>query len=221
MSGSSISPQDWVFTLCSQRVLAQTRPGAIILLHDGGGDRSQTVAALPIILRALRAERYQIVTVSTLFGLPPVSSCDETKARAWFARDGVQPDPDHAIYQDWLRRLCSGQNFFPATSREYDLSRYVVAQNFAHTAHRIEWDRRTGVIHVSTMWSWATGEFTADHVQPQWGTPITRAWFDQYFAGYNRGPALEPPHSANGATTQCFQYSCATARSGVVDWTKR
>jgi peptidoglycan-N-acetylglucosamine deacetylase len=42
------------------------KPGAIILLHDAGGDRSQTVAALPRIIRALRARRYRFVTVPKL-----------------------------------------------------------------------------------------------------------------------------------------------------------
>jgi len=42
------------------------RPGAIILLHDAGGDRSQTVAALPKIIAALRRRHYQLVTVPRL-----------------------------------------------------------------------------------------------------------------------------------------------------------
>jgi peptidoglycan/xylan/chitin deacetylase (PgdA/CDA1 family) len=42
------------------------RPGAIILLHDAGGDRSQTVAALPQIIAALRRRHYQLVTVPEL-----------------------------------------------------------------------------------------------------------------------------------------------------------
>jgi peptidoglycan-N-acetylglucosamine deacetylase len=42
------------------------RPGAIILLHDAGGDRSQTVAALPRIIAALRRQHYQLVTVPRL-----------------------------------------------------------------------------------------------------------------------------------------------------------
>jgi peptidoglycan/xylan/chitin deacetylase (PgdA/CDA1 family) len=42
------------------------RPGAIILLHDAGGDRSETVAALPLIIRKLRARGYQLVTVPRL-----------------------------------------------------------------------------------------------------------------------------------------------------------
>jgi hypothetical protein len=37
-----------------QRVLAAARPGAIVLLHDGGGNRSATVAALPAIIDGLR-----------------------------------------------------------------------------------------------------------------------------------------------------------------------
>jgi peptidoglycan/xylan/chitin deacetylase (PgdA/CDA1 family) len=43
-----------------------SRPGAIILLHDAGGDRSQTVAALPKIIAALRRRHYQLVTVPRL-----------------------------------------------------------------------------------------------------------------------------------------------------------
>jgi peptidoglycan-N-acetylglucosamine deacetylase len=35
-------------------VLAGVRPGVIVLLHDGGGDRSATVAALPAIIDGLR-----------------------------------------------------------------------------------------------------------------------------------------------------------------------
>ena len=40
--------------------------GNIVLLHDGGGNRDQTLAALPLIIHGLRARGYQIVPVSTL-----------------------------------------------------------------------------------------------------------------------------------------------------------
>jgi peptidoglycan-N-acetylglucosamine deacetylase len=46
--------------------LAGARPGAIILLHDAGGDRSQTVAALPRIIAGLRRRHYRLVTVPRL-----------------------------------------------------------------------------------------------------------------------------------------------------------
>ncbi len=42
------------------------RPGAIILLHDAGGDRSETVAALPLIIKRLRAKGYRLVTIPRL-----------------------------------------------------------------------------------------------------------------------------------------------------------
>jgi len=42
----------------------------IVLLHDAGGDRSQTVAALPQIIERLQHDGYQLVPVSTLAGLP-------------------------------------------------------------------------------------------------------------------------------------------------------
>jgi peptidoglycan/xylan/chitin deacetylase (PgdA/CDA1 family) len=46
--------------------LAGARPGAIILLHDAGGDRSQTVKAVPRIIAGLRARHYRLVTVPRL-----------------------------------------------------------------------------------------------------------------------------------------------------------
>ncbi|GAA4777103.1 glycosyltransferase [Stakelama sediminis] len=60
----------------------------IILLHDGGGNRAQTVAALPIIIDQLRAHGYRFVPVSTLAGLshetvmPPISQSDRMMAGA-------------------------------------------------------------------------------------------------------------------------------------------
>jgi peptidoglycan-N-acetylglucosamine deacetylase len=49
-----------------QAALRGARPGAILLMHDAGGDRSQTLAALPAIVRRLRARRYRLVTVARL-----------------------------------------------------------------------------------------------------------------------------------------------------------
>jgi peptidoglycan/xylan/chitin deacetylase (PgdA/CDA1 family) len=46
--------------------LAGARPGAIILLHDAGGNRSETVAALPHIIAGLRRRHYRLVTVPRL-----------------------------------------------------------------------------------------------------------------------------------------------------------
>jgi chitin deacetylase len=67
----SVDPLDWRTPgtgAIVSRVLAQTGPGAIILSHDGGGNRSQTLAAAPQIIRALRARGYRFVTVSELLG---------------------------------------------------------------------------------------------------------------------------------------------------------
>jgi peptidoglycan-N-acetylglucosamine deacetylase len=50
----------------AERALAGARPGAIILMHDGGGDRSQTIAALPAIVRGLRRRGLHPVTIPRL-----------------------------------------------------------------------------------------------------------------------------------------------------------
>ena len=59
--------------------LAGARPGAILLLHDAGGNRSETVAALPAIIAKLRARGYQLVTVpKLLLDNPPPHDQDIT-----------------------------------------------------------------------------------------------------------------------------------------------
>jgi peptidoglycan/xylan/chitin deacetylase (PgdA/CDA1 family) len=46
--------------------LSGARPGAILLFHDGGGDRAETVAALPRTIARLRQRGYSLVTVPEL-----------------------------------------------------------------------------------------------------------------------------------------------------------
>src|SRR5271166_3552404 len=63
--------------------------GNILLLHDGGGDRSETVKALPQIIDGLRARNYVLVPVSGLLGktredvMPPISANE--RWAAWVA----------------------------------------------------------------------------------------------------------------------------------------
>ncbi len=49
-------------------ILNNTQTGSIILMHDGGGPREQTVTALKRVLKKLRARGYRFVTVSELLG---------------------------------------------------------------------------------------------------------------------------------------------------------
>jgi peptidoglycan/xylan/chitin deacetylase (PgdA/CDA1 family) len=55
-------------------VLGKARPGAIVLMHDAGGQRIETVEALPRIISGLRAQGYRLVTVPQLLvdNPPPV-----------------------------------------------------------------------------------------------------------------------------------------------------
>src|SRR5205814_1291346 len=77
----SIDPQDWSkpgADVILQRVKQQRRDGNIILLHDAGGDRSQTVEALPRILDWLQERGDKVVPLSELLNIsrddlmPPV-----------------------------------------------------------------------------------------------------------------------------------------------------
>jgi len=70
MAGWGIDPGDWKrppARFIVQRVVAAARPGAIILLHDGGGDRKQTIDALPAIIGQLKAQGYTFVTLDEMY----------------------------------------------------------------------------------------------------------------------------------------------------------
>jgi cellulose synthase/poly-beta-1,6-N-acetylglucosamine synthase-like glycosyltransferase/peptidoglycan/xylan/chitin deacetylase (PgdA/CDA1 family)/spore germination protein YaaH len=65
------TPQEMIDSVFEQINEANTKTwmrGSIILMHDGGGDRSATIAALPKLIEALRAHGYEIVPVSQLIG---------------------------------------------------------------------------------------------------------------------------------------------------------
>jgi peptidoglycan-N-acetylglucosamine deacetylase len=79
---------DGVFETIAEMQTHPWNKGSIILLHDGGGDRSATIAALPVLIEALRAHGYQIVPVSQLVGktreevMPPLTPHQRWQARA-------------------------------------------------------------------------------------------------------------------------------------------
>ena len=54
-----------------QNALAGVQSGSVILMHDGGGDRSQDLDALPQIIERLQADGYQLVTLSELMASDP------------------------------------------------------------------------------------------------------------------------------------------------------
>ncbi len=62
----TLDPVDWSrpgWGAIVYRVESRVRTGSVILMHDGGGDRSQTVAALGVILRDLKARGYVFGTL--------------------------------------------------------------------------------------------------------------------------------------------------------------
>ena len=88
--GERIDPRDWVRGVTADAIVAEVRdelqsaedPGHVILLHDAGGDRSATVAALPRILEGLQGQGYRFVPLSELLG--------QTRAQLMPAPSGVE-----------------------------------------------------------------------------------------------------------------------------------
>ena len=88
--GLHVDPNDWQrpgADAIVQQVLDQMRSASstksmnVVLLHDGGGDRAQTVVALPRIIAALKAQGYGFVTASQLVGIPQASAMPAISAR--------------------------------------------------------------------------------------------------------------------------------------------
>jgi cellulose synthase/poly-beta-1,6-N-acetylglucosamine synthase-like glycosyltransferase len=89
------SPQEITDSVLEQLDEMKTHPwmrGSIILLHDGGGNRAATVAALPVLITTLRAKGYEFVPVSDLMGkttaevMPPIAPKMRWQARIdWVA----------------------------------------------------------------------------------------------------------------------------------------
>lgn len=79
--GESIDPEDWQKPSSDEiirRVLKELPNGNIILLHDAGGDRTNTIEALPKIIETLKSKGYTFTTIHQLLGkkadelMPPV-----------------------------------------------------------------------------------------------------------------------------------------------------
>ncbi len=64
-----IGPKDFKYAHSYEilgKVLKKLKPGSIIVLHDGGGDRSVTVEAVNILVKDIREMGYKFVTISEL-----------------------------------------------------------------------------------------------------------------------------------------------------------
>ncbi len=99
--GWNVDPSDYAqpgAAAIEQRVLAQVQPGSIVISHDGGGPRGQTLAAYPKIIAALRRRGYRIVTIPQLLGFRPVyEPCIRLCDGIGVPRGGV---PSDAIVQN-------------------------------------------------------------------------------------------------------------------------
>jgi peptidoglycan-N-acetylglucosamine deacetylase len=97
MVGLRIDPGDWKPSVTPDEIVQRTidraqdnnpeTRGNVVLLHDSGGDREATIAALPRLIRELRAKGYTFVPVSALGGwtrdqvMPPLSGSETLYTR--------------------------------------------------------------------------------------------------------------------------------------------
>jgi peptidoglycan/xylan/chitin deacetylase (PgdA/CDA1 family) len=66
-----VDPRDWSLPgteAIYSNIVSHARSGSIILMHDGGGPRGETLAALPRVIDTLRARGFGFATVSELLG---------------------------------------------------------------------------------------------------------------------------------------------------------
>jgi len=90
------SPASITQSVLRQIETMKTKPqfrGSIILMHDGGGDRTSTIAALPVLIDELRARGITIVPVSALMGK---TSADVMPRLTW--RQYIRSLPDSIAF---------------------------------------------------------------------------------------------------------------------------
>ena len=72
---STTDSEDWQrpgVRAIEKNAMAGSADGAVVLMHDGGGDRSQTVAALDALLTTWKADGYRVTSVGSAIGAPDV-----------------------------------------------------------------------------------------------------------------------------------------------------
>ena len=79
----SVDSLDWRNSMQSLKdnVLRQASSGGIVLMHDGGGNRSKTVEALPNIIAELKKRKYKFVTVPELLQMQDKGSKEQKIAQ--------------------------------------------------------------------------------------------------------------------------------------------
>jgi peptidoglycan/xylan/chitin deacetylase (PgdA/CDA1 family) len=92
-----VDTRDWTTpgTSSIYHVATSGGRGSIVLMHDGGGDRSQTVAALPSIIHSYESRGYEMKTMTQLLGGHYVLKEDRSRGRAWDPAAPVPPEPIH------------------------------------------------------------------------------------------------------------------------------
>jgi cellulose synthase/poly-beta-1,6-N-acetylglucosamine synthase-like glycosyltransferase/peptidoglycan/xylan/chitin deacetylase (PgdA/CDA1 family) len=89
---ADIDSKDWQRRGVARTVASATPRrgrGGVVMFHDGGGDRSQTVAALKVLIPRLKAQGYRFVSLAQLAGVPesalsPAASAAERRRGALF-----------------------------------------------------------------------------------------------------------------------------------------
>jgi peptidoglycan-N-acetylglucosamine deacetylase len=90
------SPAEITNLVLDQLNTMKTKPqfrGSVILMHDGGGDRSATIEALPVLIDTLRQHGYTIVPVSALMGM---TTAQVMPALTW--RQYIRAIPDSIAF---------------------------------------------------------------------------------------------------------------------------
>jgi cellulose synthase/poly-beta-1,6-N-acetylglucosamine synthase-like glycosyltransferase/peptidoglycan/xylan/chitin deacetylase (PgdA/CDA1 family) len=81
---SDLDTEDWRKPATAAAIATAATPqrgqGAVVLMHDGGGDRSQTVAGLDQLLTRLEKQGYRFTTVSQGLDLPPMAPASTSQS---------------------------------------------------------------------------------------------------------------------------------------------
>jgi peptidoglycan-N-acetylglucosamine deacetylase len=180
--GASIDPRDWEVRHADtivRRCLRQADGDGILLLHDAGGDRRATVAALPPLIAAYRARGYRFVSLPDLLRVPRDAVMPFTANRpvvAALLHAGL-------ACQDVWTRACGGVTLVGLLM--------VVLRGLATTSFALLQYRRSQRVlpHGSDDWQRSQGSGAATRLRRVPG----RGWGPPRFVAGTRGGALRLP----------------------------
>jgi cellulose synthase/poly-beta-1,6-N-acetylglucosamine synthase-like glycosyltransferase/peptidoglycan/xylan/chitin deacetylase (PgdA/CDA1 family)/spore germination protein YaaH len=204
--------------------------GSVVLLHDGGGDRRNTVAALGTLIDSLRAQGDSLVLLSSLAGItheeamPPLPASSSVIRLSELVAFGALGSAEWIFYWIFLSAVVLGMIrllliLVLATiqrTRSHRAARTPAAQHFAPSVSVIVPAFREERVIAKTIESLLSQEYAGDLevIVVDDGSPD--ATYDRAVEAFGNDPRVSVFRKSNGGKASALNYGLARARGEIV-----